>query len=226
MSEKIRLGLVASGSGTDANAIMAAYRQGRITKAEPVILVSTKTGAGCIDKAMANGIDSVVIERQGVCLADFRFDLLMAIRTYGLDMLFLVGCVVVIQPFLGLPMYNIHPADPISHGGRGMYGLAVHEHVLAEIRDEIRRGWKKTNHRFFTCVTIHEVSEEVDQGEILCQARVEIPKIIVKQLVDDKIEISQLAAKLQEHVLPYEWELLPFAVEMAAKKIIDAKQLI
>lgn len=57
MSEKIRLGLVASGSGTDANAIMEAYRKGRINRAEPVILISTKTGAGCIDKAKANGVN-------------------------------------------------------------------------------------------------------------------------------------------------------------------------
>ena len=225
MSEKIRLGLVASGSGTDANAIMQAYRQGRITNAVPVVLVSTKRGAGCLDKAEENKIGARLAERKGISLKDFCDQLLIIVKGYGVQMLFLVGCVVVFPPFIDQPIYNIHPADPKKHGGRKMYGLAVHKHVLAEIRDEINRGWKKVDNRFFTMVTVHEVSAEPDQGEILCQTRVEIPKKIIQQLMEGKIRIGKLAEELQKHVLPYEWLLLPTAVDMAAKKMLDAKKI-
>ena len=222
--EKIRLGLVASGSGTNANAIMEAYRQGRIINAKPVVLISTKKNVGCLAKAKANNVDSKLVERKGMSLKDFRDQLFVQIQRHNVQMLFLVGCVVVFTPFKNQPIYNIHPADPKKHGGRKMYGLAVHKHVLVKIRDEIRRGWKKVEDRFFTTVTVHEVSVEPDQGEVLCQMRVEIPNVIIQQLMEGKIKIGKLAAVLQQHVLPYEWLILPTAVDMAAKKILDAKK--
>ena len=120
--------------------------------------------------------------------------------------------------------YNIHPADPKIHGGRKMHGLAVHKYVLTNIRDEIRRGWKKADGRFFTLVAVYEVSGKPDQGEILCQIRVEIPKKIIQQLLVGKIRIGRLAAKLQKHVLPYEWLMLPYTVGIAARKLIDTKK--
>lgn len=107
---EIRLGLVASGSGTDADAIMKAYRQGKITNAVPVVLVSTKRGAGCIAKAKENKVDAKLAERKGMTVKDFRDQLLIIVKGYYVQMLFLVGCVVVFPPFIDQPIYNIHPS--------------------------------------------------------------------------------------------------------------------
>lgn len=225
-AEKVRLALIASGSGTDANAIMMACREGRIRNAEPVLLISSKPGAGCLDKAAKNGVVSIVVDRKTNELADWRFTVEQALKRHDVKMVFLVGCLVVFNPLTGIAFYNIHPADPKEHGGRKMYGLAVHKHVLMDIRDKIKRGFKKVDDRLFTVVTVHEVNDKPDQGEILCQMRVEIPKAIIQQLMEGKVRIGKLAKKLQKHVLPYEWLILPAAVEMAAKKILDLKKSI
>lgn len=226
-AEKVNLALIASGSGTDANAIMAACREGRIRNAEPVLLISSKPGAGCLGKAAKNGVKSVVVDRKAHKLADWQAEVKWQLVQHNVDMMFLVGCLVVFDPTVvaDIVLYNIHPADPKEHGGRKMYGLAVHKHVLLEIRDKIRRGFKKVDDRFFTLPTVHEIIDKSkpDQGEILCQMRVEIPKTIIQQLMEGKVRIGKLAARLQRHVLPYEWLILPMAVEAAAKKLLDAK---
>lgn len=220
-NEKVRLALIASGSGTDADAIMTACRDGRIRNAETVLLISTKPEAGCLRKAEKNGVEAVVVNRKANKLNDWWAEVSWQLRQHQVEMVFLVGCAVVFDPMENFIFYNIHPADPKKHGGRKMYGSAVHKHVLEEIRDEINRGWKKPDGRFFTMVTVHEVNDKPDQGQILCQMRVEIPEAIIQQLVDGKTRIGRLAASLGKHVLPYEWLILPMAVEAAAKNIID-----
>ena len=77
---------------------------------------------------------------------------------------------------------NIHPALLPKYGGRGMYGKAVHEAVIAS-------GDRETS------VTIHLVDEEYDQGPIVSQRKV--------QVLDDDTPES-----LRERVLPQEHELL------------------
>lgn len=86
---------------------------------------------------------------------------------------------------------NIHPALLPRHGGPGMYGLKVHRAVLES--GDATSG-----------ATVHLVSEEYDQGEVLCQG-------VVPVLPGDTPEA--LAAR----VLEAEHKLLPAAVLAAAK---------
>ena len=228
--ENVRLGLIASGSGTDANAIMSACRDGRIRNAEPVLLISSKADAGCLDQAAKNRVLSATVDRKSYKLTGWQAEVarLLGIRNYRVELVFLVGCVVVFEPIEGVPFYNIHPADPIKHGGRKMYGLDVHKHVLTAIKDEIKRGMKKPTDRFFTYPTVHEVigKDKPDQGLPLLQASVEIPSSLIQKLMAevDPLSLDTLSAELQQHVLPYEWLILPTAVEMAAKKILDRRK--
>ena len=224
--KKIKWALVASGSGTDANAIMSACKSGKVDNSEVTVLISTKSNAGCLNRAAKHKVATEVVDKSLHDRNNLSFSgtFERKVYPYGVDAIFFVGNVVVFNPPPGILTLNIHPADPKKHGGRKMYGLAVHKHVLAEIRDEIKRGWRKADDRFFTMVTVHEVSDEPDQGEILCQTRVEIPKMIIRQLMEGKIRIGKLAEMLQKHVLPYEWLMLPMAVEMAARKLLERKE--
>ncbi len=86
---------------------------------------------------------------------------------------------------------NIHPALLPRHGGPGMYGLRVHQAVLQS--GDATSG-----------ATVHLVSEEYDEGEVLCQG-------VVPVLPGDTPEA--LAAR----VLEAEHKLLPAAVLAAAK---------
>lgn len=225
MTRKLRLVCIASGSGTDFESIAAAWKAGGMPEISEVVLISTKEGAGCLEKAAALGIKSRVVtpmadDKEKFLLDD---DLVKAyIALGGAHLTFLVGCIVKV-PYTGHPLCNIHPADPHEHGGKGMYGLEVHIHVLRQIIDQIKRGWKKAQDRFFTYPTIHEAAPEFDQGQILLQAHVEIPGHIISELMQGTLTVEEAAKALQAQVLPYEWMMLPCAVRLAARKILEAK---
>jgi phosphoribosylglycinamide formyltransferase-1 len=74
---------------------------------------------------------------------------------------------------------NIHPALLPKFGGKGMFGMSVHEAVKAS-------GEKETG------ITIHEVNEHYDDGKIIYQKKCSIAK-------EDSAE--QIAAKV--HQLEY-----------------------
>jgi phosphoribosylglycinamide formyltransferase-1 len=88
-------------------------------------------------------------------------------------------------------MINIHPALLPRFGGAGMYGTRVHEAVLAS-----RDPWSGA--------TVHLVTEEYDEGEILGQTRVPVLE-------------GDTPAMLAARVLEAEHRLLPAAVLAAAR---------
>ena len=219
MNYKVKTVLIASGSGTDANAIMEAYRRGFIPEIHLEKLISTKEGAGCLEKAKKLDIKTLVLDRKELGAEAFNRALFSETKSSGCELVFLVGCIVKIAPMLGVSIYNIHPADIEKFGGKGMYGLAVHEKVLSEVLDLISRGKKSPDDRFFTYPTVHEAVYDYDSGAPLLVGSVEIPRGVIKNLVLGQVSLQKSAQILQEIVLPYEWTMLPMAVKMAAKKI-------
>ena len=121
-------------------------------------------------------------------------------------------------------MYNIHPADPARHGGDKMYGLAVHQHVLEEVKDLIYRGKKNSLDNFYTYPTVHEATLDYDGGDMLLRQAVLIPDTLVKNYCQGLMEPKQAAKALQEVVLPYEWLMLPAAVRMSARRILEKRR--
>ena len=83
----------------------------------------------------------------------------------------------------GFKVVNIHPSLLPRHGGRGMYGMRVHEAVIAS-GDSI------------TGATVHMVSDEIDQGKILGQSTIEVYE-------------SDTPHSLSERVLDVEHKLFP-----------------
>lgn len=225
MVKKVNTVLIASGSGTDADSIMKAYVAGFIDNINLKGLISTKPDAGCLEKAEALEVPAEVIDRGKLpSIIDFNIAISRYLLEVEAQLVFLVGCVVKIFPINGISMYNIHPADPHKFGGNGMYGLEVHRRVILDILDQIKRGKARAEDRFFSIPTIHEVVMDYDSGEPFLQARVEVPtEIIVNMLAEtaSNESVDVAASKLQEIVLPNEWMMLPTAVQMAAKKIID-----
>jgi len=218
MKENVRLACIASGSGTDFESIAKAWKDGWIPEVSEVVLISTKKGAGCLDKAARLGIESTVCLPINKALD--KVDLHEALGFLGgVDLVFLVGCVFIVP--IVVPTYNIHPAHTRKHGGKTMHGLKVHKHVLAEIMDEIERGWKKVEDEFFTDVIVHDADAPYDQGIKLLTAKVQIPPNIIGRLMKKTLSPKRAARMLQRHVLPYEHLLLPTAVRMAARKILE-----
>lgn len=210
MSEdrKLNLVLIASGGGTDAEAIMSAWCNGGIPGVDITTLISTKDGAGCLNKAKKFDVDPFI------CTKVSKINRLLEARQT--DMVFLVGCIKKVETYKVAPTFNIHPADPVRFGGDGMYGLEPHQRVMLDVRDQIERGKKGIEDVFYTYPTVHRVTSDIyDSGDAILTGSVIIPRRIIKELLDEEIEIGIAAGKLQQVVLPYEWAMLPAAVNMA-----------
>lgn len=157
---RTRLGLMASGRGSNAEALLRACKEGRLD-AEGALIVSNKADAGVHEVAQEYGIPSRTIARdQFEDGKAFAQTLIQAFEEAGTDLVCLAGYMKKVPPALirAYPkaMLNIHPALLPAHGGKGMYGIHVHEDVIACGDDE-------------TGVTVHFVDAEYDRGPVLLQ---------------------------------------------------------
>jgi len=222
MEQKVKTALIASGSGTDAYSIMTAYNNKQMPGIDLRFLISTKSEAGCLDKARSCKIQSIVLDKKEVgSTRAFDQKLSVILSIDDIQLVFLVGCIVKIPHVPGVKFYNIHPADTETAGGLGMYGLKPHKQVLTDIADLIVRGKKTMNDKFYTTPTVHEVEEKYDSGQYLLKMNVEIPRTIIYDFIHNPESSDDAASRLQQHVLPYEWMMLPLAVNAAAKKILE-----
>lgn len=225
--KKVRVGILASGGGSTGEKVMADYRAGLLPNVEVVLLVSTKADAGCIEKANAHEIPVEVIEeKDGIEVWNEKLQ--EKLEEYGVELLVLAGCVKEVFPIDGVPIYNTHPALTWEHGGRGMYGLAVHKHVLMALADEIARERIDDDDVPATYVNFHEVDAGIDTGSPLVQIRVDIPESVLDILLDEERDmegaLEEAAKALQQYVLQYEYLMLPWAVNLVAKKLLDEQE--
>jgi phosphoribosylglycinamide formyltransferase-1 len=148
-------------------AVVRAIQSGRL-RAEPGVVISNNADSGALRFAKAEGIPwrhlSGRTHRDANALDEA---ILATLRSYEVDLVLLLGYMKLLGPktvaaYKGRAL-NIHPALLPKFGGRGMYGLRVHQAALTA-------GEKTTG------VTIHLVDEEYDHGEIIAQCTVPIQK--------------------------------------------------
>lgn len=160
MSKKVRIAILASGSGTNAEKIMAYFKSHDDIQ---VALVGTnRPKAGVIDRAKAFGVSTLVFSQEELESPD---GLLKMFQKRGIDFVILAGFLKKIPaPILeAYPdrILNIHPALLPKFGGKGMYGERVHKAVL-------EAGEKESG------ITIHLVNAQYDEGSILFQGKCEV----------------------------------------------------
>jgi phosphoribosylglycinamide formyltransferase-1 len=199
-AEKLRVGVLASGGGTDLQSLIDACEAGRVDGAV-VVVVSNNSKAGALERARRHGIPAHHLSNYHYPDdADLDRAFVELLRSYGVNLVAFAGYMKkrggeFIAAFPNR-ILNIHPALlPGPHGGPGKYGLRVHESVLAA-------GDKTTG------VTIHLVDERYDHGPVV--ARREVPV-----LPDDTPE------SLQQRVLAAEHELYPAVLAGVARGEID-----
>lgn len=189
---KKKLVVCVSGGGTNLQAIMDACEPGgRIENAEVAAVISNVPGVKALERAEQKQIPTAVIRPRDYSDRE-RFDeaLIQAIMHYQPDLVVLAGFLVKVPAKLmeKCPVINIHPSLIPSFCGEGMYGLKVHEAVLA-------KGAKVTG------ATVHFVDAELDTGPIIAQLPVPIYE-------GDTPEV------LQKRVMEYaEWKILPWAID-------------
>ena len=161
----LKLGVLASGSGTNLQAIIDACRDGALN-AQVSIIVSNNSKSGALERGRRHRIPTVHLSstthRNPQQLDGAMYE---ALSGHGTDIVLLAGYMKKLgsQTLSGFKnrILNIHPALLPDFGGRGMYGMYVHEAVLAA-------GSKKSG------VTIHLVDERYDKGPILSQRSVPV----------------------------------------------------
>ena len=151
------IAIFASGTGSNARKIIEYFQDSPAVQV--ALVVSNKKDAGVLDIARAHDIPVHVIGRQNFYETE---DLLEVLQQQRVDFIVLAGFLWLIPAYLvrAYPrrMVNIHPALLPKYGGKGMYGIHVHEAVRAA--DEPETG-----------ITIHYVNEHYDEGDIVFQAR-------------------------------------------------------
>lgn len=161
----LRLGFLASHGGTNLQAILDAVAAGRLP-AEPRVVISNNSTATALQRARALGIAGLHLSGQSHPDPEaLDAAILAALREHVVNLVVLAGYMKKIGPRV-LSAYtrrvvNIHPALLPKFGGRGMYGVQVHEAVLAA-------GERVTG------VTVHLVDAEYDRGPILAQVEVAV----------------------------------------------------
>ena len=123
------------------------------------LVVSNKSDARVLERARRFGVPAVVIDRTLFYRSEQLVDIL---ASHGINFIVLAGFLWLVPAYLlrAFPrkIVNIHPALLPDYGGKEMYGLRVHEAVIAH-------GDKESG------ITIHYLNEEYDRGDIIFQAR-------------------------------------------------------
>jgi len=154
------IAIFASGSGTNAENIIFYLKKDKKNKIS--IIFSNNKNAFVIQRAINHNIKHYVFNR-----AEFydTKNLLQILKNNQIDFIVLAGFLWLLPEYLidAYPnkIINIHPALLPKYGGKGMYGMKVHEAVVANKESE-------------SGITIHFVNKEYDKGSIIFQAKCEV----------------------------------------------------
>jgi phosphoribosylglycinamide formyltransferase 1 len=177
----------ASGEGTNAENLFTHFSGD--TRIRIKLVVTNRHDAGVIARAEKHKKTVQIISK--AALEQYSDQIIEFLKVEKIDLIILAGFLLKLpEAFIkAFPdrIINIHPALLPKYGGKGMYGLKVHQAV-------IDNGEKETG------ITIHYVDEHYDNGDIIMQEKCEVRP-------DDTAET------LAQRVRQLEFEYLPKAIE-------------
>ena len=190
----VAIGVLVSGGGTNLQKLIDAQNAGEIKNGAIRVVISSRADALALERAKRAGIEAISLSRKDYPDVDtYSQALIDALNERGVELVVLAGFLTItgenfVRAFENR-ILNVHPALLPSFGGKGYYGLHVHEAVL-------QRGVKVTG------ATVHFVNEVCDGGPIVLQKAVEVKE-------------GDTPETLQRRVMEEaEWKLLPQAVSL------------
>lgn len=180
------IAVFASGSGTNVENLIK-YFSG-INHMNIKLVLTNNVQAGVLKRAARHGVESYVFSREEFYTTDKVKKKLLA---SNVDYLILAGFLWLVPGYL-IDLFpgriiNIHPALLPKYGGKGMYGMRVHQAVIENKETE-------------SGITIHLVNNEYDKGNTIFQATCQVHP-------DDTPE--KLAARIHE----LEYKYFPVTIE-------------
>ena len=172
--------LFASGSGSNVENIANYFK---LRKDVTICCVLTnKSDAKVIERCNRLEINALFFNRQAFSKSDFILNMMQSLEP---DLIVLAGFLWKIPEAItnAFPnkIVNIHPALLPKYGGKGMYGMHVHNAVKEQKESE-------------TGITIHYVNANYDEGAIIKQA---------KATIGENDTAEDIASKV--HQLEYEY---------------------
>ena len=170
----INIALFASGNGTNAYRIMDYFQNHKEIKV--VILLSNNPEAFALQRARSYKVEGKSFNRKTFYETNEIIDLL---KDLDISFIALAGFLWLIPDSMiaAYPnrIVNIHPALLPKYGGKGMYGIHVHQAVCDNRESE-------------SGITIHYVNNEYDRGTIIHQRKCSIesedkPEDIAKKVL-------------------------------------------
>ena len=169
----LRIALFASGSGSNAENIVH-YFSHNSGFSFPLI-ISNKSDAFIHSRAKTLNIPSFTFSREDFTDGE---KILSLLKLYNIDCIVLAGFLLKIPQTLILAfpqkIINIHPALLPKHGGKGMYGMRVHQ-AVSETGDT-ESG-----------ITIHYVNSNYDEGSIIFQATCPVLPSDTPEMIAEKV---------------------------------------
>ncbi len=166
--------IFASGSGTNAENIIRHFKATKTAIVEAVF--TNKADAQVIQRAEKYQVPSQVFSKNDLETGK----VLQKINAIQPDLIVLAGFLLKFPETIvaAYPdkIINIHPALLPKYGGKGMYGMHVHQAVVENKEPK-------------TGITIHYVNENYDEGNVIFQKEVAV-------LISDTPEV--VAAKIHE----------------------------
>jgi len=192
--------VLASTRGTDLQAIIDEIKAGKMSGIELSAVISNKKNCYALERAKEQGFETYFVSQKGKTREEFDKEMAEIIKNKQTDLIVLVGYMRILSTWFVREfknkIINIHPAiDMKKYGGAGFFGGNVHEAVL-------KAGEKETG------CTIHYVTEDVDTGPIIAQAKV-------------KIEPGETVDTLKEKVQEQEKKLYPEVIRNLASLNLD-----
>jgi phosphoribosylglycinamide formyltransferase-1 len=182
------IAIFASGRGSNAQAIIDYFKGNNIIKV--ALIVTNNKTAGVIQIAKDNRIPFDIISPAELKEEETILDVL---ALYQIDLIVLAGFLLLIPGYLvkAYPnkIINIHPALLPKYGGKGMYGMKVHQAVLDNKEPE-------------TGITIHYVNEEYDKGQYILQQKCHVEN------TDSTETIAKKVNRLEHEYYPKQIEKL------------------
>ncbi|WP_026166487.1 phosphoribosylglycinamide formyltransferase [Gracilimonas tropica] len=183
----------ASGSGTNFQSLIDAIARGDLS-AQISGLITNRTNIGAIHRAQKHGIPVKVIDPDILSEDHFADQLINQIHHWNADLIVLAGYLKKI-PASVIEAYsnrilNIHPALLPKFGGKGFYGLNVHQAVIEAGEQE-------------SGCSVHIVTEEFDKGPVIAQTKVKIlpgdtPESLAKRILAEEHKLYPKA--IQKHL--------------------------
>lgn len=177
------IAILASHNGSGFNAIYKAQIDKRLDVSVKVV-ISNNTDAVVLKNATKYGVDNFLVNAKTETNPDETIYNLL--KKYECEYVFLSGYMKKLSPTLtqNFKIINSHPSLLPKHGGPGMYGRFVHEAVMK-------------NKETLSGVTIHEVNEVYDSGEIILQKEYLIKENDTVDTLEEKIKALEQVAIIE-----------------------------